>query len=115
MAGFRIGELYQSLHRDVMQLKPPAAADSQRRRQLFEGALRLRYSVLLGKALGMMKHTLAMARRTGERSPWVARAEQARSDIERAQVAEQEALDRLPYTRAELQAALDRLTQGRVP
>jgi hypothetical protein len=115
MAGYRVGELYQSLHADVMRIEPPRGADTLRRRQLFEGAMRLRYSVLLDKARGMMEHTLSMATRTGESSSWVARAEQAKRDIERAQAAEQAALDRLPYTRAELQAALDRLAKGQAP
>ncbi len=115
MAGYRVGELYQRLHEEVMRIEPPKGADSDRRRQLFEGAMRLRYSVLLGKARGMMDQTLAMATRTGEDSEWVRRAEQARLDIERAQREEQAALDRLPYTRAQLQAALDRLAQGKPP
>jgi len=115
MAGFRVGELYQSLHTDVMQIEPPKAASDERKRQLFEGAMRLRYAVLLSKAKGMMEHTLAMAARTGESSAWVARAEQAKLEIERAQAREQAALDRLPYTRQELQAALDRLARGLAP
>jgi tetratricopeptide (TPR) repeat protein len=115
MAGFRVGELYQTLHTDVMRIEPPRSADTDRRRQLFEGALRLRYAVLLSKAKGMMEHTLAMAHRTGEASTWVERAEQARVEIERAQVAEQAALDRLPFARAELEAALSRLARGQAP
>jgi len=115
MAGYRVGELYQSLHADVMRIEPPPAVNSERRRQLFEGAMRLRYAVLLGKAHGMMEHTLSMASRTGERSPWVERAEQAKLSIERAQAEEQKALDRLPYTRTELLAAFDRLAKGQAP
>lgn len=115
MAGFRVGELYQSLHVDVMRIEPPKSADTERKRQLFEGAMRLRYSVLLDKARGMMEHTLSMARRTGEDSAWVERAERAKLEIERAQAAEQAALERLPYTRAELQAALLRLARGKPP
>ncbi len=114
MAGVRIGELYQALHTDVMRIEAPKA-DTERRRQLFEGAMRLRYAVLLSKAHGMMEQTLSMATRTGEASPWVARAEQAKLEIERAQAAEQTALDRLPYTRQELQAALDRIVKGKGP
>jgi hypothetical protein len=56
-----------------------------------------------------------MARRTGESSDWVERAEQARVDIEKAEAAEQAAIDKLPYTRAELQTALDRLAKGQTP
>ncbi len=114
MAGFRVGELYQRLHEELMRVESPKAK-TDRQRQLVEGAMRLRYAVLLTKAKAMMEHTLGMARRTGENSSWVERAEQARVDIERAEAAEQAAIDRLPYTRAELQAALDRLAQGKTP
>jgi hypothetical protein len=50
-----------------------------------------------------------MSKRTGENSSWVARAEEARQKIERGIQAEKEALDKLPYTRADLQKALDDL------
>ncbi|HEY6561147.1 MAG TPA: hypothetical protein VI072_27915 [Polyangiaceae bacterium] len=109
MAGYRVGELYQKLHEDLMAVPTPQLANTEKRRQLFEGAMRFRYSVLLTKALTMMEHTLNMAKRTGERSQWVQKAEEAREKIDRAVRAENAALDRLPYTRAELQAALDEL------
>jgi tetratricopeptide (TPR) repeat protein len=109
MAGYRVGELYQKLHADLMAVPPPKGADSEPRKQLFEGAMRLRYSILLRKALSMMEHTLAMAERTSERSSWVVRAQDAKAKIDRAIVAEDRAIDRLPYTREQLQAALEDL------
>ncbi len=115
MAGYRVGELYQRLHEELMRIEPPKGADTEKRRQLFEGAMRLRFSVLLGKAKGVMDQTLAMAARTGERSEWVRRAEQAKAEIDRAEREEQDALDRLPYTRAQLQSALDRIAHGKPP
>jgi len=109
MAGYRVGELYKDLHDELMRIPPPASAGTEPRRQLFEGAMRLRYSILLRKAATMMQHTIAMARRTGEVSPWVLKAEQAERDLEQAISAEDAAIDRLPHSRAELQAALDEL------
>lgn len=109
MAGFRVGELYKRLHEDLMKVPAPKAADTEARKQLFEGAMRLRYSVLLKKGLQLMEHTLSMAARTGEHSTWVERASKAKAELERAIKAEQKALDSLPYTRAQLQAALDDL------
>lgn len=111
MAGYRVGELYQKLHEDLMGVPLPKAADSEARKQLFEGAMRLRYSVLLDKALAMMEHTLGMAQRTGERSDWVRRAEEAKRQLELARTAENAAIDRLPYTRDQLRAALDDLAK----
>ena len=111
MAGYRVGELYQSLHEDLMRVPPPATADTPARRQLFEGAMRLRYAVLLQKAKAMMDHTLAMVERTGERSEWVLKTRDARATIEQQIDRENAALDALPYSRLELQAALDELAQ----
>lgn len=106
MAGFRVGELYHRLHADLMRVQPPPSADTQEKRDLFEGAMRLRYSILLEKALGMVEHTLAMVERTGERSGWSARLVEAKAEIAAAMARERAALDRLPYSRATLEAAL---------
>jgi tetratricopeptide (TPR) repeat protein len=108
MAGYRVGELYAGLHVELMQVPMPRAG-TERERLLFEGAMRLRYSVLLNKASSMLDHTLAMAARTGERSEWVLRTERARVELTAAVTREQEALARLPFSRAELQRALDEL------
>ncbi|HKO50641.1 MAG TPA: hypothetical protein VJV79_23115 [Polyangiaceae bacterium] len=115
MAGYRVGELYQKLHQEMMQVPPPKTADTERRRQLFEGAMRLRYSILLEKAKSMLDHTVAMADRTGEQSAWVLKSRQARDTIVQATEEERQALARLPYTKQQLQAALDSFAAGRAP
>jgi tetratricopeptide (TPR) repeat protein len=115
MAGFRVGELYQKLHEELMHVPTPKAAVTERQRRLFEGAMRLRYSILLDKAQTMMDHTVTMADRTGEQSPWVLKARQARDSIAEATRNEHDALARLPYTREQLQAALDSFASGRGP
>ena len=115
MAGYRVGELYQKLHEELMQVPPPKSATSERQRQLFEGAMRLRFSILLNKAKSMLDHTVGMAERTGEQSPWVLKSRQARDAIAQATEEERQALARLPYTQAQLQSALDSFAAGRVP
>jgi tetratricopeptide (TPR) repeat protein len=115
MAGFRVGELYQKLHEELMQVPAPKEAGTERQRQLFEGAMRLRYSTLLAKAKTMMDHTVTMADRTGEQSPWVLKARQARDAINQAIRDENDALAKLPYTREQLQAALDSFASGHAP
>jgi tetratricopeptide (TPR) repeat protein len=109
MAGFRVGELYQKLHQELMHVPPPAAATTTPKAQLFEGAMRVRYSVLLRKGLTMMEHTVALGDRTGEQSAWVARAAEARTSLEKAIRDEDAAIARLPYTRADLEKALEDL------
>ena len=110
LSGVRVGELYDNLHRELMgTMQPPASADTDDRRLLYYGATRLLYSVLLEKAHGMLDHTLKMAEREQERSPWVERARAALRGIQEAERAETESLARLPYTRAELEQALTQI------
>lgn len=109
MAGYRVGQLYQTLHRDVMAIPPTAKADTLKKKQLFEGAMRLRYRVLLEKGLKLMDGTVRIGQRTGEDSAWIHRAEEAKRDIERALEDEKTALSKLPFTEAELTEALDKL------
>ncbi|MES1184610.1 MAG: hypothetical protein ABUL60_12420 [Myxococcales bacterium] len=106
MAGFRTAELYQRLHEDLLAVQPPPSADTERKRQLFEGAVRTRYAILLTKAKGMAEHTLAMADRTGEHSEWVERTRQALKSIDQRIADEDAELAKLPYTRQDFEAYL---------
>ena len=109
MAGVAVGELYRSLHQELMEMPQPVTADTEQRRELFEGALRLRYSILLTKAASMLRATLALREKDQARGVWVHRAEEALLAIEEAQREEEQALSSLPYTKAQLQQALDDL------
>jgi hypothetical protein len=104
MAGFRVAELYQKLHQDLLAVQPPPSADTERKQQLFEGAVRTRYAILLTKAKGMAEHTLAMAEHTGERSDWVDRTRQALKSIDQGIADEAAALAKLPYTKQDFEA-----------
>ncbi len=109
MSGFRVGELYQRLHQDVMSIPPPRAASTTADKRLFEGAMRLRYRVLLEKGLKMMEHTVMLGERTGEASTWIDRARAAQREIELALNEQKERLAKLPYSEKEFQKALDDL------
>jgi tetratricopeptide (TPR) repeat protein len=109
MAGYRVGQLYQQLHRDVMQVPPPDKADTLRKKQLFEGAMRLRYRVLLEKGLSMMEGTVRLGARTGEDSLWVSRAREAQRELALALEDEKSALAKLPFTEDEIKEALGKL------
>ena len=115
MSGYRVGELYHRLHRDVMSIAPPAAATSSEKKRLFEGAMRLRYRVLLEKGLKMIEHTIMLGDRTGESSAWIERARAAKREIELALNEQKEALAKLPYSEKELQKALDDLASKAAP
>jgi len=108
-SGVRVGELYQSLHTDLVGMGAPIAVSSEEKRLLFEGALRLRYSILLTKAKAMMTSTVALIERSGEGGAWATRAREALEGIARAERVEQALLDALPVSRSELEAALAEL------
>jgi tetratricopeptide (TPR) repeat protein len=109
MSGFRVGQLYTRLHSEAMSIPPPDSAASLKQKQLFEGALRLRYRVLLEKGLKMMDATVRLGERTGEDSEWVARAKEAKRVLEQSLADEKTALSKLPYTEDELRKGLEEL------
>ena len=109
MSGYRVGELYQKLHRDVLAIPPPKTATTTEKKRLFEGAMALRYRILLEKGLKMMDHTVMFATRTGEASVWVDRARAAKRELEHALEQQKETLAKLPYSEKDLQKALDDL------
>jgi tetratricopeptide (TPR) repeat protein len=111
LAGVRLAEMYSSLHRELLAIPAPASADNASRRDLFEGAMRLRYAVLLEKSRSMLEHTVDMALREGARSSWVDKARQALLDIRAAELREETALAKLPYSRADLEEALRELQE----
>ena len=108
MSGFRVGQLYQQLHRDVMKVPPPQGK-AIKQQQLWEGAMRLRYRILLEKGLKMMEGTVRLGERTGESSAWISRAREAQKELELSLVDEKAALAKMPFTEDEMRAALDQL------
>ncbi len=115
MSGYRIGQLYEKLYRDVLAIPPPRAATTSDKKRLFEGAMRLRYRVLLEKGLKMMEHTIMVGDRTGEASAWIERARAAKREIEKALTDQRELLAKLPYSEKELKGALDDLAAKNAP
>lgn len=109
MSGYRIGQLYQELHRDVMKVPSPAPVTDLEKQKLWEGAVRLRYRVLLEKGLRMMEATVKMGQRTGEDSGWIARAQERVRELEAALADEKDALAKMPYSEDEMKKALENL------
>jgi len=93
----------------VLRITAPPAADTPERKQLFEAAMRFRYRVLIEKGLKMMEATVRLGERTGESSPWIARAKEAKRELELSLEDEKAALAKLPFTEAEIAAGLESL------
>ena len=115
MSGYRVGQLYQRLHVDLLSIPVPTSAKTSESKRLFEGAMRQRYRVLLDKGLALMDHTLQIGERTGEVSAWIDRARASKREIEAALAEQKTLLSQLPYTERVLQQALDDLARGKQP
>ena len=113
MSGYRVGELYQTLHRDLHAIPPPRGATDTEKKRLFQGAMSLRYRVLLEKGLKLMEHTVMIGERTGEGSSWIERARDAKRQLEKALNQEKEQLAKLPYSESQLEKALQDLASSR--
>ena len=109
MAGVQVAQLYLQLHTELIAAAKLAPAETREEQTLVEGALRLRYSVLLRKGVALMRTTLALIQKTAPHSPWAKKAEAALMALEQSQQQEGEVLKSLPYTEAELQKMLDDL------
>ncbi len=115
MSGYRVGEMYRTLHRHLMMIPPPEKAKTEHDKQLFYGIMHVRYRVLLEKGLEMMKRTLGLGERVSTEShgqvqvasAWMKRAEAAKADMEKALEDEKATLAKFPFTEDELQKALD--------
>jgi hypothetical protein len=109
MSGSRVGAMYRALHRDLMQVPPPREAKTERQKQLFFAFMHVRYRVLLQKGLAQLEQTLALADRMKDSSPWIARAREAKTEMETALADEKAQLDRMPFKEADMTAAIEEM------
>lgn len=107
MSGFRVGEMYRTLHKHLMMIPPNNKAKTESDKQLFYGIMHVRYRALLEKGTEMMKRTLGLGERTGVASAWMKRAEAAKAEMEQALEDERATIKKMPFTEEELQKALD--------
>ncbi len=109
MAGYRVGEMYRALHRDLMRIPPPATSKTERQRQIFTAFMRVRYRVLLEKGLREIDQTIALGERTSDSSAWIQRARVAKDDMQAALDQEKAEIAKMPFTEAEVKEALDQM------
>jgi hypothetical protein len=75
-AGYRIGEMYEELH-DQMVSAPLPRGLTEDQRALYQDELRGKVKNLFSKAIRMYEETLAVAQRTGAANDYVQKTEQA--------------------------------------
>ena len=119
MSGERVGEMYRSLHHDLM-LIVSKKAKNESDRQLFYAMMHVRYRVLLEKGIAMMQRTLDFAAKTWPESAaagatgttpngasaWTKRAGAAKREMEQSLDEEKAEIARYPFTEEEIGKAL---------
>jgi hypothetical protein len=109
MSGYRVGQMYRAIHRDLMQIPPPATSKTEKQKQIFYAFMHIRYRVLLEKGLKEIVQTVALGERTSDSSAWIQRAREAKDEMETALADEKAQIAKMPFTEAEVNAALDQL------
>jgi hypothetical protein len=115
MAGYRVGAMYRALHRDLMQIPPPSTSKTPRQKQVFYAFMHVRYRVLLEKGVREMDQTIALGERTSDSSAWMQRAREAKAEMDTALADERAQIERMPFTEAEVNAALELLKRKTAP
>jgi hypothetical protein len=109
MSGYRVGEMYRTLHRDLMNIPAPVRSRTDRQKDMFYAFMHVRYRVFLEKGLRELEQTIALGERTADSSSWIERARDARNEMNAALEDEKARIATMPFTEEEVKAALDRL------
>ncbi|HWL84221.1 MAG TPA: hypothetical protein VNO21_00280, partial [Polyangiaceae bacterium] len=107
MSGYRVAEMYEKLHHDLMIIPPTLLTKTDKQKSIFYAIMHLRYRVLLEKGLEMTKRTLTLGEQQLDSSSWVHRAEEMKHQVERALEEERAIFATFPFTEAEVQGALE--------
>src|SRR5262249_13722254 len=109
MSGYRGGQMYNVLHRDLMRIPPPPRSKTEKQKQMFFAFMHVRYRVFLEKGLKEIEQTIALGERTADSSPWIQRAREAREQMLTALEDEKAEIAKMPFTEEEVKTALDLL------
>jgi hypothetical protein len=110
MSGVRVGEMYRTLHKELMAI-PPDRAKNESDRNLFYAIMHVRYRVLVEKGMEMMTRTLDFAKKSEDESVWVTRAREAKEQMQASLDEEKVQLAKLPYTEADVERALEMMRE----
>ncbi len=110
ISGYRVGQMYRAIHRDLMTIPPTALAKTEKQKQIFFGIMHVRYRVLLEKGMEMLKRTYDFAVKNGD-AQWVLRTAQGKHDMELALDEEKAVIASFPFSEEEIQGALKLMEQ----
>jgi tetratricopeptide (TPR) repeat protein len=116
-AGVRVASQYTSLHDDLIAIPAPITAKNQDDIDLFRGAMRLRYRILVTKGLDTLSRVVRNFEAAASQTMWFDHAKKAMMTLQNQLAEEKAELAKLPYTEKQLQQALDAMIKrnGGVP
>jgi hypothetical protein len=106
LAGARIAKLYRELHAELLAAPLPAAFAAADKRRLAEGAIVLRYRVLLEKAEQMLRITLSGTPPSRATEPRRQELEATLAAVSQERAANAQLLEGLPVAASELERVL---------
>jgi hypothetical protein len=71
--------------------------------------MHLRYRNILQRGLKQIDQTIALGERMADTSPWLARAREAKAEMETAIADEKAQMDKMPFSEKEMEAAIEKL------
>lgn len=111
MAGYRVGEMYRTLHADLMKIQPPPEVKTEKLRQVFYAFMHIRYRVLLEKGMRQLEATIKLGQRVNDTSTWIKRAEAAKKEMDTAIAEEKAVIAKFPFTEDEVRSSLKTLAE----
>ncbi len=98
-----------------MQIPPPSTSRTEKQKQMFYAFMHVRYRVFLEKGLKELDQTIALGERTSDSSAWIQRARDAKNEMDVALADEKAQIAKMPFTEAEVNAALELLQKKTAP
>jgi hypothetical protein len=90
-----------------MEIPPPPQSKTPKQKAIFFAFMHVRFRILLEKGIREMEQTVALGERTSDSSSWVTRAEAALAEMQTALADEKAQIEKMPFTEAEVNQALD--------
>ncbi|WP_156865147.1 tetratricopeptide repeat protein [Pajaroellobacter abortibovis] len=110
LSGYRIGQMYRTLHADLMAIPPTGQSKTEEQKKIFYAMMHMRYRVLLEKGIEMMRRTLALLEKLGD-SLWVERVKVAKEEMEHGLEEEKKIMAEFPFTEQEVERALEMMKE----
>jgi hypothetical protein len=85
--GFRVGGMYEKFYEELIALEPPAEL-TESQQKLYMSELKVKIAILLRKAVKIYDEAVAMAKRTGLKSDWIEKANEALDRIKKQYLAD---------------------------